>query len=68
MKVSYVLICFAIITLFFSVIMPTSITIARCPNGTIRVLAGTVRQWYLMQDYPDVLMVFIGVQVETAKR
>jgi hypothetical protein len=33
-KVSYVLICFAIITLFFSVIMPTSITVARCPNGT----------------------------------
>jgi hypothetical protein len=33
-KISYTLICFLIITLVFSIIMPTSITIARCPNGT----------------------------------
>jgi hypothetical protein len=39
-KVSYVLICFAIIPLFFSVIMPTSITIARCPNGTHKSPSG----------------------------
>jgi hypothetical protein len=40
MQISYVLISFAIITLVFSIIMPTSITIARCPNGTHKSPSG----------------------------
>src|SRR5918912_4185490 len=32
MRISYVLISFTIITLVLSIIMPTSITVARCPN------------------------------------
>ena len=34
MQILYVLISFTMISLVFSIIMPTSITIARCPNGT----------------------------------
>jgi hypothetical protein len=40
MKISYVLICFAIMTMVFSIIMPTSITIARCHNGTHKSPSG----------------------------
>jgi hypothetical protein len=40
MRISYVFISFTIITLVLSIIMPTSITIARCPNGTHKSPSG----------------------------
>jgi hypothetical protein len=40
MQISYVLISFMIITLVLSIIMPTSLTIARCPNGTHKSPSG----------------------------
>jgi hypothetical protein len=39
-KISYVLISFTIILLILSIIMPTSITIARCPSGTHKSPSG----------------------------
>jgi hypothetical protein len=38
--ISYVLIFFAIIILVFSIIIPTPITLARCPNGTHKSPSG----------------------------
>jgi hypothetical protein len=40
-KITYVLICFAVVTLIFSMIMPTSVRVlARCPNGTHKSPSG----------------------------